>query len=843
MILLLMLPGTGTANHCSVIELKNNHIRVSMKKEGGAWKLASISRSSGDDTLHLENQAFEAVDFEGRRFTVDDYITAQNIRIKREKKHQILRIPYQRKPETDVHAPEHVDVIYVLGAGPYLRKTVRLSMKKGGKMDRLAVLHFSGDKKARLGGRGQPIYMGNWWFGMDYPCFYGRHSDGYREPDFHYRWDYMIDLEGRDKLVDPRPHTVSVFHFPGFAEKAPDHQWRITSKRAVMGISATPGEPPELGLLDYITETRKPTRSYLHFNNWYSGVARKVSKETFVDTVFVPMQRQFKKYGANLDGMCADHGWEVTGKRCFEAKNPTALVEIQRILKERGSGLGLWIALDGTNQKGYQRGIDELGYQPAYAKWFDRSRFKWMGGNKKYWNLLQPKYYNDLKRSLEFMISQAKIDYLKHDFNHNFTSDYISQRHAREKCLDATLALLEYERRLNPDIFINYTNGAWFSPFWLQFVDCLWMMSGDSGGNNDWPQISLREGATTYRCKHFHRNFNSRACPRPAIPIANFMTHGILLSHRKPFTDFKDSLHEWSNYVVMYMARGTTLKELYLDTDLLDDDHWKVLAKAARWATENQEGLMNTVMIGGNPSKGEIYGYISWVDGKAILAARNPDRGPKTLNVPFDQRVYFRGNPGMPYKARCIYPFKEEMPWPLTSNEDFPVTLPGDSVMIFQVETGKPKKAERIKAKPLPPHKGLVNGSAFHIELEMPDEAFKRCDLLLQSWNSVEPEITINGRPVTHHRFSQGKRWSLALFDLKKYRGKNISIKGRLLPLPGAKVTRNRVEMEAWLTVDRKVMAPLADDPGLPFLVSQQYRRITEALIKKRPVQISSRNP
>ena len=103
------------------------------------------------------------------------------------------------------------------------------------------------------------------------------------------------------------------------------------------------------------------------------------------------------------------------------------------------------------------------------------------------------------------------------------------------------------------------------------------MMSGDSGGSTDWPQISLREGASTYRCKYFYQSFNNpERCVRPVIPIANFMTHGILLSHRKPFTDFNDSLHDWANYVLMYCGRGTTLKELYLDLDLVDDDHWMV---------------------------------------------------------------------------------------------------------------------------------------------------------------------------------------------------------------------------------------------------------------------------
>ena len=100
----------------------------------------------------------------------------------------------------------------------------------------------------------------------------------------------------------------------------------------------------------------------------------------------------------------------------------------------------------------------------------------------------------------------------------------------------------------------------------------------------------------------------------------------------------------------MYMARGTTLKELYLDLDLLDDDHWKVLGKTAAWAQKNQDKLMNTVLVGGNPAKGEVYGYISWVDEKAILTVRNPDRRKQTFTIPFNHQIYFRGAKGKDYR-------------------------------------------------------------------------------------------------------------------------------------------------------------------------------------------------
>ena len=429
------------------------------------------------------------------------------------------------------------------------------------------------------------------------------------------------------------------------------------------------------------------------------------------------------------------------------------------------------------------------------------------------------------------MINEAKVDYIKHDFNHNFTSHYMTQRHAREKCLDATLELLAYERQLNPDIFINFTNGAWFSPFWLQHADCIWMMTGDSGGSGDVPSLSLRDGATNYRCKNFYRSFNSELCPRPVIPIANFMTHGILLSHRKPFTDFKDTLHDWSDYVLMYMARGTTLKELYLDLDLLDDDHWKVLGRAAHWAQNEQDQLMNTVMVGGDPAKAEVYGYISWKGTRALLTIRNQQRSPQKLTIPFDSSVYFREKHGENYKLKTIYPFIEELPNKLVSGRDFELSIPGDSVQIFEIQIGQPSLKEPIQVLPLQASSGHVENDLFSLDIDVPLGDFQRLDLLLQIAGNADPILYVDGEKITASRVNSGKRWALTALDLRPWKGKQIKIEGQYFLIPGAKSMPKAVPFASWICADRKIQNNSTDDPNLPFPISQNHRRVSRVII------------
>ena len=825
--------------------IANDTVQAVFAQQDGAWRLTQLARLDGSDALDMNSDEFEILLFDGRRFTVDAYRATDVPNISTENETKTFETVFRRNTNTSPLAPESVTVTYRLGAGPYLHKTVYLGMEKGGKVDRLQVLRFSTPQRATRGGEGQPVFIGNWFFGMDYPGFYSRHSDGFKEPDFNYRWHYTIDLEGRDKDAAPRDGLVTLFHFPGYAKQQPDGSFGIMSKPAVIGIARNSGEDAELALMDYIAETRKPPRSNLHFNNWYSSEAKAITVDSFANEVGRTIVEKLKEHGAYLDNMVPDHGWQrkkdfgyIYQPALDETHDP--LPDINAALAAIGTRLGIWIALDGTNND-IQRGL-EIGYRHAYANALRRER--WMQG-KSYFDITVPQYQADLRKSLHHLIVEAGVNYIKHDFNHNFTAHHLSERHAREACLDVTLDVLAYERSLNPNVYQNYTNGSWFSPFWLQDVDTLWMMSGDSGGGGGgaWPALSSREGATAYRDAWFYQSFNNpERCVRPvALPIANFMTHGILYSSKKDFTDGRDTLRDWSDYCVMYFARGTLLKELYISIDLLDDDHWMVLGRAAAWAQHNQDRLVNTALVGGDCSQGQAYGYVSWVQDRAILTVRNPDRAFQTLKVPFDPSVYCRGAPGQPFKARAIYPYVEEMPWKLVSGRPFEVGVPGDTTVIYEIDPGIPSVDHAVAPEALCAFSAGLQGGTFLLQLRIPDEDMARCDLLIQPWGTAVSRLDINGEPVEADRRQVGKAWSVSAYDLRKFRGQLVQVNGRLVPTDTPKLPKERkVPLETWLVVDRKVNVPKVPDIGpIPFPIAQNYRRQTQELIPRQAIRVA----
>ncbi len=210
-------PSSGAEEgiHNRTFALENSHIRATFLAPDGACRLNDLARIDGDDALRLESDEFEIVLFDKSRATIDQYETES---IKNDASSLIINL--KRRKGVAETMPAAIRVTYTLGEGPYLYKDVSLKMKEGQKIDRLEVMRFSSDQKATRGGdNGQPVFVGNWFFGINYPCFYSRHSDDFIQPNFKYRYHFTIDLENGDKEYAPRKGLVSLFHFPGLVKK------------------------------------------------------------------------------------------------------------------------------------------------------------------------------------------------------------------------------------------------------------------------------------------------------------------------------------------------------------------------------------------------------------------------------------------------------------------------------------------------------------------------------------------------------------------------------------------------------------------------------------------------
>jgi len=90
---------------------------------------------------------------------------------------------------------------------------------------------------------------------------------------------------------------------------------------------------------------------------------------------------------------------------------------------------------------------------------------------------------------------------------------------------------------------------------------------------------------------------------------------------------------DFASQVRAFFGAGTQLQELYITPSLLNQRNWDDLAEAANWSRRNADVLVDTHWIGGDPAKGEVYGWASWSPRKGVLVLRNPGGQPAAFTV------------------------------------------------------------------------------------------------------------------------------------------------------------------------------------------------------------------
>ena len=561
-----------------------------------------------------------------------------------------------------------------------------------------------------------------------------------------------------------------------------------------------PGQPIELAFADYLATVAKPARSFLHYNNWFDGAGKDLRGDAFVK-VWRQFRAKLEPEGIKLEAMVPDSGWQ-DGKSVYQPSAgafPGGMADLAKLgaaLRDEGTGLGLWLALDGTSLNigwGEQQGYARAKANAYFSQYFP------------HYSLSQPKYHADLEAQLRRLTRECGLTYFKHDFNH--LSDIgpgnghlPTDRHGHEANVDAMIALLAACREENPRIYQNLTNWMWFSPWWLMHGDALWMLAGDDGFNRNQPELSGRAMASTDRDTYLYRMWGDPA-DRPLVPISRLMTHGLIRNPGGQMESPGDTLADWADHVWMHYGRGTQLKEWYITPAAMDDARWRVLLDIHKWSQRHFAALCNTVFVGGRPDEGQAYGYLGWDGDQGVLIARNPGVAEQTLVAPFDATSLYRGKAGQSFRAKQVYPQAGDWPGSFRSGQPLRITLPGYQTVVIELSRGNGAKPPRAVAPPV--------GNATSVSL--PDEAMPRCELLVIGYEEL-PTVTLGGQPATPTRGNEGgvnqfagyarsgmpsakaRMWRMASFDLRDRRGHQVA-------LGFAGDTR----AEAWLLVDRPV--------------------------------------
>ncbi len=808
----------------SRIVLKNSLVRRVLEKDNDVWRTRAFARAGGSDELQVQSDEFLILLMDDTRLKLEDYRAEGDPVTTRKGNSSVVEINYVPRGKPHAGAPRSVRVEYSLGEEPYLRKSLTLTMAAGEAVDRLEVERFKTRPACDLGGIGEPIFIGDSWFtGLEYPGSYTDHCNG----------------------------LVTLAHYPGLARKSKEkgYSWVIQSKSAVIGTGLK-GDPLELVFSDYLDSIRQPARKHFLINAawtfpWDRG------KDEYL-TYFDAVKRNLDAYGVKLDSLQVDL---LKYYKSFFLAHPDIFPEgygpLSRALEERGSSLSFWLSVGGTGLD--TKWMAEQGYEMSNGPFQD------IGG---YYCIAAPKYNALIRECLPLLFRDTNGSYYKHDFQQTQCSaeghgHLPTTRHGFEANLDATLEILDYERRLKPDIVQDIHSYNWMSPWWLMHSSYLYMGVSDAISIQCWPQPSIREQEMDGRDDHF---FKISRKWRNQVPMSAMITHALIRNEMVNPGGDQETLRQWSDAVMMVCGRGLQLIDCYFTPGMLSPDFWRALGESTRWWQDNYKVLERTTMVGGNPRDGELYGYMHWKDDRGILCLRNPDVREQPIRVPFDKSVFYRGKADKAFRGRVIYPYVEDLPMQFKSGEPILLSVPGYSVMLIEFRPGNAPQvtpadvagnirgngsvvpADRDWRKPGYYEDSGLSATAT-VSVQVPSETMDRCDLLLiMRSNGKLPDltsITINGQPAQartstgsldlprnlNMRDTDPAHWTIRSIDLRVFRGKNVQMVTATsrAPVP--------FTMDAWVVADRPVKASAVPQGNLPPVLWQNFRRQTVQLL------------
>jgi len=419
---------------------------------------------------------------------------------------------------------------------------------------------------------------------------------------------------------------------------------------AVVGVSDDPAYNQD-AFFDYIDQVRiRPLRLQIQYNTWFD-FGRGVSKESFGRSVALIHKKLVTERGNRpLSAYVIDDGWQDCGRGVqwtdkawkVNAKFDKDFTTSRAAAKKAASSLGLWLSpgcLFGS--KSMVARYREAGFE-AMDDWMSLA-------GPKYMKLLEDRMVELTKQGVAYF----KLDGLFGHLNlRNF--ELHGDRYGIPampqlgleglKAGDAKLNAARYDElkmyyltagterlmeifgamaAVNPDVYIVISNGAYLSPWWLMWVDSIWMINaGDAAGG------SSRTQELVYRDDRYYEIWVKEKTQFPMCAIFN---------HEPKKRRTGESKDVFRKYLYMNLSRGTGFIELYVKPAILQDYDWDVISEGLHWAYDVFPLFRRSRMHGGSPKAGEVYGYTAWNENVGYVSIHNPAAKAQTCRFKLDR--------------------------------------------------------------------------------------------------------------------------------------------------------------------------------------------------------------
>ncbi len=368
-------------------------------------------------------------------------------------------------------------------------------------------------------------------------------------------------------------------------------------------IGVVPRDQLRRGFMAYLDMERcHPYRPFLHFNSWYDigHMGGKYNQRECIHAINAIGKQLVIKRGVHLASFLFDDGWDNNKTLWkFNSGFPDGFTPLDKAAAHYHAKVGVWLSPWGGYGIPRQQRL-KYGKQQG----FETNRYGF--------DLAGPKYYRRFSDICLRMIRKYHVNIFKFDGVAAGDGNPVLMREG-----EAMLRLDRDLRKAEPNLYISQTTGTWASPFWLLYADSIWRGGDDHSYQG---AGSLCQQWITYRDAQTYQNIVRAG---PLYPLNSLMLHGIIYGRYSPRLD-RQSNRDFADQVWSFFGTGTQLQELYITPSLLNTYDWDVLARAAKWANRNAPILSDTHWIGGNPAKGQVYGWASWHANKGIIVLRNP---------------------------------------------------------------------------------------------------------------------------------------------------------------------------------------------------------------------------
>lgn len=437
---------------------------------------------------------------------------------------------------------------------------------------------------------GQPIYAKSLFFGMEFPM--GEN----RVQETHYFSRYYV----------------------GYVVRKPKEIWPVI-------IGAASGEEKETIQKDffkYIEGIAQPNAFRKQYNSWFDYMTDIDEQKVLYS--FAEIYHGFEGHGVHLDAYVVDDGWpNYESMWEFNEKFPKGLSKIRWLAKQQHSSLGLWIGPRGGYNGTEVKMSDWLEAHPEFGsknKLFNDVNL----GDFKYLRHLKSKM---LKYQKAYDISYWKIDgwLLKPD-KPDSSGEYAM--HTMVPVYEFLVELLKDLRaeRGKKDFWLNLTSYVNPSPWFLQWVNSLWLQTSQDVGFTEGAGNDINR-MITYRDIQYQEFLERRDLQLPLSsiyshePIYAATAHTWYMDHQMYAT-----VKEFEEYLMFISTRGNAFWEFHYSYSMFDEERWQANARAVQWIEANYDTLKYSRRIGGKPDKFEIYGYhcVNPINGTQILSLRNP---------------------------------------------------------------------------------------------------------------------------------------------------------------------------------------------------------------------------